>query len=371
MQTNPTPRPRRSDRYRPADAPETVTPAAPAPEPVPFDPTFGGMAQPVTRPTAAQYQQPRQPRPAQPGPQPARPTPRPIPDAQALSDAADYAAQAYRPYDRPAPHRPAPGDVASRIQLPPDAADGVPAFLRGRPAQETQPRAARPEPAPFPAALSAALVVLLLLCGALLTGKIMMNNYLTDRREAREAAYQRVVTAHPLQYRELIEFYAGEYNLQPAFVASIILNESSYSTSAESGVGARGLMQLMPDTAAWIAHKLGLDATYSAEQLWEAETNIRFGCWYLNYLSKLFGGDPVTVASAYHAGQGEITGWLSNAAYSPDGRALSLSAMPEGPTKTYAGRVIRDYAIYDALYFQVFNRAAAGGVSAADVLTAR
>lgn len=214
-------------------------------------------------------------------------------------------------------------------------------------------------------------VVLILLVGALLTGKIMMGNYLTTQQEAREAAYQRVLTAHPMQYRGLIEQYAAAYNLQPAFVSSIILNESSFSTGAESGVGARGLMQLMPDTAEWIAHKLGMDASYSDNLLWDAETNIRFGCWYLNYLSKLFGGDPVTVASAYHAGQGEITSWLANSAYSPDGRTLQVENMPEGPTRTYAGRVIRDYAIYDALYFQAFNRADAGAVPDGDMLSAR
>ena len=107
----------------------------------------------------------------------------------------------------------------------------------------------------------------------------------------REAAYQRVVDAHPLpsDIRTLIEQYAAENNLQPAFVASIVLNESSYRTDAESGVGARGLMQLMPETAQWIAGKLKLE-NYSFAMVYDAETNIRFGTWYLNYLAGLFQG---------------------------------------------------------------------------------
>lgn len=61
------------------------------------------------------------------------------------------------------------------------------------------------------------------------------------------------------------------------------------------------------------------------------------------------------MTSAYHTGQGQVSGWLLNENYSADGRTLSLDTMPDGPTKTYAGRVIRDYGIYDRLYFHAFN----------------
>ena len=90
---------------------------------------------------------------------------------------------------------------------------------------------------------------------------------------------------------------------------------------------------------------------YRLDQLYDPDTNIRFGCWYLNYLSTLFNGDPLCVVCSYHAGQGEISSWLSNPAYSSDGLTLNLSSLPEGPTKLYAGRVTRDYGIYKAKYF--------------------
>lgn len=220
----------------------------------------------------------------------------------------------------------------------------------------------------LPALLTAALVVMTLVCAGLFAGEKLMQAYLTTCREERAAAYERVVNAHPVQYRQLIDRYADEYNLHPAFVCAIILNESSFNTSAESRVGARGLMQLMPDTAQWIAHKLNMDGSFHVDMLWEAETNIRFGCWYLSYLSGLFGGDAIAVSSAYHAGQGEIAAWLQNEAYAPGGR-LGLDTMPEGPTKKYAGRVTRDYAIYDALYDQVFNKPSVGGDAADGVST--
>ncbi|MDO5144898.1 MAG: transglycosylase SLT domain-containing protein [bacterium] len=215
-----------------------------------------------------------------------------------------------------------------------------------------------------PTWMSATIIVCILLGLGLCTASALLRASILTAERERQAAYQQTVNAHPLEYRALIERYAAEYNLQPAFVAAIILNESSFNPSAESRVGARGLMQLMPDTAQWIAHKLRLDSTYTAEQLWEPETNIRFGCWYLNYLSNLFYGDAVTVCSAYHAGQGEISSWLRNSAYAPNGRTLSLSSMPEGPTKIYAGRVNRDYGIYDALYFGAYNSVGAGAVRA-------
>ena len=148
----------------------------------------------------------------------------------------------------------------------------------------------------------------------------------------------------------MIERNAEKNNLSPAFVAAIILNESSFQSAAESSVGARGLMQLMPETAEWIAAKIRLQG-YAFERMYDPESNILFGCWYLNYLSSLFHGDPVCVACAYHAGQGQVTGWLSDSRYSTDGVTLDLSRMPEGPTKTYAGRVIRAYGIYQTLYF--------------------
>lgn len=252
----------------------------------------------------------------------------------------------YPPYGQP--YRPAPPEG------PPPTMARRGAYrdhmLQSPPVQAAPPR--RAEEKSFPAWLTVSLVAALLICLGFFAGQALMDAYLVQRVNAREKARVAVLEAHPMQYRDLIERYCAQYNLQPAFVSAIILNESSYNTLAESRVGARGLMQLMPDTAQWIAHKLGLDETYHVDQLYEAETNIRFGCWYLSYLSRQFAGDPVTVAGAYHAGQGEITGWLGDG-----GRAgaLTLDAMPDGPTKVYAGRVTRDYAIYDALYFGAFN----------------
>lgn len=220
--------------------------------------------------------------------------------------------------------------------------------------QRPKPRESEKLPTWMTAGILSGLVIIL----ALVAAQNMMEAYLYQRKEAREAAYHQVVNSHPVYYMDLIQQYADENNLQPAFVSAIILKESSFNTRAESSVGARGLMQLMPDTAQWIAGKLG-DAHYSFDHMWDAEQNIRYGTWYLGYLSRLFRGDPVTVASAYHAGQSTVSAWLGDTSMSPDGIALRLEGMKDGPTKTYAGRVTQAYAIYDTLYYQADASAAA------------
>ena len=170
----------------------------------------------------------------------------------------------------------------------------------------------------------------------------------TRLMEEQQAAYERRVWRTTVRYRDQIIREAGQYGLRPAYVAAIILNESSYDPSAVSNVGARGLMQLLPDTGRWIAGKLGI-SPYTDESLFDAETNLRLGTWYLNFLSDRYGGDPVLVACAYHAGWGTVPSWIEN--YSTDGKTLKVSQIPKSDTRTYAGRVLNSYAIYLQHYY--------------------
>ena len=201
--------------------------------------------------------------------------------------------------------------------------------------------------------LAAVLIVMLLAVIGLVLAKAMMETYLHTQQVAREVAHQKLLAEHPLpeQYVSAIADAAQRNNVKPAFLAAIILCESSYRRDAESSVGARGLMQVMPDTAAWIAEKLDEESSYSFEMMYDPLANIRYGSWYIGYLSQRFNGDPVLVASAYHAGQGEVSGWLMNPDYSLDGQTIHINDMVDGPTKQYAQRVVSAYAIYERLYF--------------------
>ncbi|HPJ03772.1 MAG TPA: transglycosylase SLT domain-containing protein [Candidatus Limiplasma sp.] len=169
---------------------------------------------------------------------------------------------------------------------------------------------------------------------------------------AREAQAQSIANKHPYSYRELIEREAYKNNLNPAFVAAIVLNESSFDPYAESYKGARGLMQMMEDTALWVSQNIGSGGEYAFDQMYDAETNVTFGCWYLAYLSDKFGGDPVLVAAAFHSGQTNVSNWLSNAQYSSDQRTIKLENLPDGNTKTYVERVLNAFAVYRRLYYE-------------------
>ena len=90
---------------------------------------------------------------------------------------------------------------------------------------------------------------------------------------------------YPLQYDYLVRQYAYEDKVDPALVASVILVESKFDERAASQPGAHGLMQVMPDTAQWIADEMGM-TDYTPEKLNDVRTNIRLGTWYLAYLLK-------------------------------------------------------------------------------------
>ncbi len=211
-----------------------------------------------------------------------------------------------------------------------------------------------------PGWLSTAISLSLIAVCALMAAFYLMQAYLVTQENKRIAAYEAVLNNYHVTeaadgtlrvtWQEHIEKYAAQYNLQPAFVMAIIRNESSFRTNAESNVGARGLMQMMPDTAEWIADKLDDDA-YTFDRMWDAETNIRYGCWYLGYLSRLFRGDAQLVSAAYHAGQTTVTQWLSDPARSSDGVTLDVDRLTDGPTKQYIGRVTQTYGIYQSLLY--------------------
>ena len=140
--------------------------------------------------------------------------------------------------------------------------------------------------------------------------------------------------------------YSQKNKVDPFLIAAIIKNESNFNHKAVSKVGAVGLMQIMPETGEWIAGKF--DETYVEGCLFDPETNIRYGCWYLGYLLRRYDGDKTCSTAAYHSGQGTVDGWLKNPEYSTDGRTLNIIGGPRA--NTYVGRVLEYYEKYTQLY---------------------
>ena len=177
------------------------------------------------------------------------------------------------------------------------------------------------------------------------------RSYLSQQEERRRLEAEAAERAqHPLYYADYILSYAEAQELDPALVSAVILCESSFDPNAESRLGARGLMQLMEDTAAWVAHKLDEDdASYTFDRLYDPETSIRYGTWYLGYLNRRFDGDATKVVCAYHAGQGNVDSWLQNPQYSSDG--VTLDVIPTSDTAAYASRVLKARDVYRKYYF--------------------
>ena len=154
------------------------------------------------------------------------------------------------------------------------------------------------------------------------------------------------LSRYPMTYAPEIRAAAAEFSLDPAYVASVALAESSFDAEAVSSVGAIGLMQIMPSTGEWIAGKL--DEAFDAQRLYEPSVNLRYGCWYLRFLLDRYDGDMRTASTAYHQGQGRVDEWLQDPEYSEDGKTLSV--ISSSVTDTYVNRIMENYAHYQELY---------------------
>lgn len=151
---------------------------------------------------------------------------------------------------------------------------------------------------------------------------------------------------YPVPYPEYVFQYADLYKIDPYLVAAVIRGESRFSHTAESGSGARGLMQIMPDTAEWAAEQLSLD--FHPEMLFDPEYNIRIGCWYLRRLQNNFAGNLTIVLASYNAGQGNVSRWLEDGVW--DGKLKSLDQVPFSETRFYVRKVLKYYERYRSLY---------------------
>ena len=157
--------------------------------------------------------------------------------------------------------------------------------------------------------------------------------------------YLALQTVYPRKYSALVEKYSAEYNLDEAFVYAVIETESGFNKDAVSNVGARGLMQIMPDTFKWLKSKTGEKLPDDA--LFEPEVSIRYGCFLLRYLLDEFENEKTALA-AYHAGVGRVKKWLKDPEYSDDGK--TVARIPYETTKNYTDKVMKTYHRYIKLY---------------------
>ncbi|TCJ16338.1 lytic murein transglycosylase [Parasulfuritortus cantonensis] len=143
-------------------------------------------------------------------------------------------------------------------------------------------------------------------------------------------------------YRDLAEAQAERNGLDPAWVYGLMRQESRFVDYARSGAGARGLMQIMPDTAKWVARQMGLGRKAHAK-VGEPETNIRLGTYYLRNLLDRLGGSPVLATAGYNAGPGRARRWQAEA---PLEGAIYTETIPFTETREYVKKVLANAMYY-------------------------
>jgi len=146
---------------------------------------------------------------------------------------------------------------------------------------------------------------------------------------------------YPLKYETSIKKYAEQYKFDPNFVAAVIFTESTFNADSVSYVGARGLMQIMPSTASWIATQVD-EPNYTANKLFEPDVSIKFGCFYLRDLADDFGGNIDLALAAYNAGSGSVRSWQR---LNPD-NPLQYSSSVSG----YVNKINKTKTMYDKIY---------------------
>jgi soluble lytic murein transglycosylase len=153
--------------------------------------------------------------------------------------------------------------------------------------------------------------------------------------------------ALPLRHEDIIRQQARDKGLDPALIAGVIYAESHFIDGRTSSAGAEGLMQLTPATAKYIANKSGGTA-FRVSDLGTAQVNIAYGAFYLRYLMRRYGNDVPLVLAAYNAGEGNVDKWVGEAR--AKGKALDISAIPFGETRSYVTKVLDARRQYRSQY---------------------
>jgi soluble lytic murein transglycosylase len=147
----------------------------------------------------------------------------------------------------------------------------------------------------------------------------------------------------PLRHADIIHQQAEEKDLDAELIAGVIYQESRFRDQT-SPAGARGLMQITPATARYIANLSG-GTRFVTEDLATPQVNIAYGSFYLRYLLDQYGGDEVVALAAYNGGETNVNRWLAEA--DAEGRDFEVEAIPFPETRAYVEKVLEardDYA---------------------------
>ncbi|MBQ9097122.1 MAG: lytic transglycosylase domain-containing protein [Clostridia bacterium] len=148
---------------------------------------------------------------------------------------------------------------------------------------------------------------------------------------------------YPTHYKNIVEIFATEYNVDKMLVFSVIKTESGFNTRAQSVKDAKGLMQITDETSKWAFEQIGIDKD---ADIFDPEINIQVGTWYLSKLIKDNSGDLVTALASYNAGSGNVQKWKD--ASGKDTIAFTDIEFKE--TENYVKKTLKYYDVYKKLY---------------------
>ncbi len=147
----------------------------------------------------------------------------------------------------------------------------------------------------------------------------------------------------PLHDASVIRRQAAAKQLDPALIAAVIYAETKFEPRTSSA-GALGLMQILPETASFIAGKSG-GTRFTTSDLATPAINLAYGSWYLRYLLDHYGGRELPAVAAYNAGLANVDEWLAHA-----GGRLTIGDIPFPETQAYVQRVLQAQHEYRATY---------------------
>ena len=150
---------------------------------------------------------------------------------------------------------------------------------------------------------------------------------------------------YPTTYEEYVLKYSKVYDVDPVLVFSVIKVESDFNPKAESDVGARGLMQIMPDAYDWVKFRTD-DKSKTFDDMYRPEKNIKYGAYYLSYLMDKYDNSIQLTAAAYHCGMGLVDGWLKDGTLDKD--HFSVDDIPDENDQTahYINKITKAYSHY-------------------------
>ncbi len=150
----------------------------------------------------------------------------------------------------------------------------------------------------------------------------------------------------PLEHADIIRQQARAKQLDASLIAAVIYAETKF-VPRQSSAGAEGLMQILPATAAFLAHRSGA-TTFTTADLGTPAVNIAYGSYYLRYLLDRYHQDETLALAAYNGGAGNVDGWLAQARAAD--QSFGLASIPFPETRAYVAKVEQAQRDYRANY---------------------